>query len=623
LTLIITHLTRRRIFQSGDFRLTDPRTGDIFDYKAQKQIIVQRFGWTALIGFCGVAHTGREPVPEWIVRQLQAIPQDGSFKQLLRRLRAAEVWLAGFNPRFRPLTFSIGAFVDFRPTFVLMSNFEAIGEPPRRLPVDYPAALRVGTLTPRRSQLLLSGRPNAVSRNDRRWLLRVLPCSSPEQGYAALAEVNRRASVADPGVGAACFTSHVMALGDMGGTVHDWPDDKEYMPAFLDVNGMVLPRLRAGVDEHGRPTPIQFKGISGTVFSQSAEFFRIALEEKPSDASTLSNYGNWLKQRGNLDGAEAAYLAAIASDENFANAHGNLAILLDDKGELDAAEEHYRLAVELADNSVIYPTNLAFFLWRRRGDRAAAETLLRQALERQRDAFTIGRYALFTDLAFDDRHGAARELYEEALASSPQDPWTNGRFADFLRRSGNNDAAREHFERATAGDHPDFEALPQYAELELSEWHLEAAAELLRRALRLRRRDAGLVAMLAATRTLLGAPDHDVVPMYRQALEWQPNQPVAALNLAQILLRRDSASEEARELLRLAYQADLAPEMRLELLFYGTTYAIEGFEDAPREIRQLLDAGVRISAWDLSQEIEWVRARGHFHADLLAQVAER
>jgi len=34
------------------------------------------------------------------------------------------------------------------------------------------------------------------------------------------------------------------------------------------------------------------------MFAPSAEYFRIALEEKPSDPSTLTTYGNWLKERG-------------------------------------------------------------------------------------------------------------------------------------------------------------------------------------------------------------------------------------------------------------------------------------------------------------------------------------
>jgi hypothetical protein len=193
-TLIMTHLTGRRIYQSGDFRLTDRRTGQVFDYRAQKQIIVQRLGWTALAGFCGVAHTAREPVPEWIVRQLRLIPLDAPFDQFLRRLKTAGYWLAGIDPRFRAISFSVGAFVNLKPTFVLLSNFEAIRRPPQAPQREYSSRLEVSRFTPRGDQLLLSGRPNAVSRDDRRWLLRTLPSATPEEGYAALAEVNRRAS---------------------------------------------------------------------------------------------------------------------------------------------------------------------------------------------------------------------------------------------------------------------------------------------------------------------------------------------------------------------------------------------------------------------------------------------
>jgi tetratricopeptide (TPR) repeat protein len=218
----------------------------------------------------------------------------------------------------------------------------------------------------------------------------------PEQGYSALAEVNRSASARDATVSPACFTAHVTPLGENGGTVHDWPPDREYLPPFVDVHGMFLPRLRPAVDEHGRAKPIQLRGMSGASFEASAEYFRVALEEKPTDPSVLTNYGNWLKDRGELTEAEAAYRSSIASDDAFANAHGNLAILLDDRDELDDAEAEYRRAVELDSRSPIYTANLAFFLWRRRKAPLLGAALLRDALGRERSAFTVGRFAHFS-----------------------------------------------------------------------------------------------------------------------------------------------------------------------------------------------------------------------------------
>jgi hypothetical protein len=74
----MTHVSQRRTFQSGDFRLTDARTGRDIDYWAQKQIIVQRFEWTALVGFCGIAHTGREYVPSGSLSSYAHLPMPRS-----------------------------------------------------------------------------------------------------------------------------------------------------------------------------------------------------------------------------------------------------------------------------------------------------------------------------------------------------------------------------------------------------------------------------------------------------------------------------------------------------------------------------------------------------------------
>jgi Tfp pilus assembly protein PilF len=619
-TLIMTYASPRRIFQSGDFRLTNPRLGYVFDYPAQKQIFVQRFDWTALVGFCGIAHTGNEWVPEWIVGQLRMIPEDAPFEDLVARLHSAEAWLTNAIPEVRGITFSVGAFVDFRPTLVLISNFEALNRQPRPIPAEFPAALEVTRLRPRRERLFLSGRPSAVLRDERRWLLATLKDAPHDEGYAALAEVNRRASQRDEAVGRVCFTSHVTVLGESGGVPHDWPEDQDFLPAFVDVHGMILPRLRRGVDEHGRPKPLQYKGGGGTVFKSSAEYFRVALEEKPTDPSVLSNYGNWLRSCGELEEAEAAYRKAIASGDAFASAHGNLAILLDERGDLDAAEREHRRAVDLDSQSPIHSANLAFFLWARRGESATGETLLQGALARERNAFTVGRLARFTDLALGDQD-AAQQLYEEALDMAPNDPWINGRFADFLRRTGDVDNARDHFERAVAGEHPDPEALGDYAELEASEGSLDRAVELIRRLLKLRPRHPGALAFLGATRTLQGAADAEAERMYRQSLDWDTKQPVAALNLAQLLLRRNADDEEARRLLVAAGDADLSPELRLERFFYAVAYGLDGFEGAANEIRLLLDAGARITSWDLSAEVAAAKEQGHPQADLLAKVA--
>ena len=79
---------------------------------------------------------------------------------------------------------------------------------------------------------------------------------------------------------------------------------------------------------------------------------------------------------------------------------------------------------------------------------------MRDALQRERNAYTLGRLARFTDVALGDQD-SARQLYEESLGMEPNDAWTNGRLADLLQRAGGLEAARRHFELAIQGKHPD------------------------------------------------------------------------------------------------------------------------------------------------------------------------
>ncbi len=394
------------------------------------------------------------------------------------------------------------------------------------------------------------------------------------------------------------------------------------MPAFVDVHGMFLPRLLRDTDEHGRPQALQLTGISGVMTSSSAEYFRIALEEKPSDPSILSNYGNWLKERGDLTGGEVAYRRAIESNDGFASAHGNLAILLDDRGDLDAAEGEYRRAVELEPQSFIHTINLGLFLWRRRDVIEEAERLLQEAVGQQRDAFTLGRLAWFTERGVGD-HDAAAALYAEALAISPEDRWLNGRFASFLWRvRGDVAAARRHFDQAVVQDEPDHEALLEYAQLEHQTGSRAAAVDLSRRATRMRPRDPNSLVMLAAVRSTSGAEEDGVERMYREALEWQPDHPVAAINLAQLLLLRGDADDEARSLLVAAADyIGTTKELRMELLFYGFAHRLSGFENAPEEIRSLVMQGVRVVGWDLSRDVAAAARRRHPCADAVAELA--
>jgi hypothetical protein len=113
----------------------------------------------------------------------------------------------------------------------------------------------------------------------------------PARMYRVLAQVNRRAATRDDTIGPASHTSHVTVTGEFGSAVDGWPEDREYMPAYIDMFGL---GLQPEVDEHGNPKPVKLMGMSGFGYSPSRDYFNRALREKGEDSDVLNNYGAWL-----------------------------------------------------------------------------------------------------------------------------------------------------------------------------------------------------------------------------------------------------------------------------------------------------------------------------------------
>jgi predicted Zn-dependent protease len=158
-----------------------------------------------------------------------------------------------------------------------------------------------------------------------------------------------------------------------------------------------------------------------------------------------------------------------------------------------------------------------------------------------------------------------------------------------------------------------------YAAFEVAESSPERAAALLRRALKQSPRSADVLAFYASARSLTGALEPDVERMYREALEWDQGQPMAAMNLAQLLLRRDEKDDEARQLLLDIPPTRLTPALKLEVLFYAVAYRLPGLGDPAAEMRSMVAAVVRIPPWNLADEVARAKAENHPDVDLLAQ----
>lgn len=86
--------------------------------------------------------------------------------------------------------------------------------------------------------------------------------------------------------------------------------------------------------------------------------------EDPADDDALAHFrrGEQHLQAGELQAAEQAFRQAIGFDAQFAEAHGNLAYVLDQIGACAEAQSHYRVALELAPDNATVHLNLGALL---------------------------------------------------------------------------------------------------------------------------------------------------------------------------------------------------------------------------------------------------------------------
>ncbi len=114
---------------------------------------------------------------------------------------------------------------------------------------------------------------------------------------------------------------------------------------------------------------------------QDAELYtRKAIELKPDSAVAHSNLGNILGDLGNLQDAEIYTRKAIALNPKYANAHYNLGNILRNLGNLQDAELSIRKAIKLNPNFAVAYSNLGAILMEI-GKLKEAEIIIRKAIE--------------------------------------------------------------------------------------------------------------------------------------------------------------------------------------------------------------------------------------------------
>lgn len=366
------------IFQSADFRVTDVRTNQPWDFLSQKSIFLNRFGWNAVLSFVGIGHTGSVDVAEWVASRTALIAEDAPFDELPNALLEADSWLRSLAGR-RHHTFTIGAFVGGHPQAVLVSNCESLHARPFNTPQE---RLKITRRTFLKPVVLITGQRNAVRDEDRRLLEQLLREGRPPlEIHQGLARVNERAARINKTISPGCFTTHLQITGEGEAMPHGLDDKHEYLPAFLQTAMSGL-KLNPAFDERGRPKPIRLKGTTFVRFEPTEAFHREQLRRKPDDANTYNNYGAYLVDvKKDPEKALRAYLRALELDPDHALALGNYGILVwRHRGELDEAERILQRAVKADPIQTVTYAKYAEFLCEARGNFDDAEALIREGL---------------------------------------------------------------------------------------------------------------------------------------------------------------------------------------------------------------------------------------------------
>lgn len=385
MTLNITVVTNRNIYQCADYRLFDLVAGRVSDIETQKIFFVNAYRWNATVCFTGVGRTGQLNVSHWLLGVLSDIHPRESFQHLIDQLLLADEWLSKIPSTERRHSFNVGAFVGSKPMFVLISNFEQ----PSGIMSDFASSrLAVYKLRPNKEKVYLSGQRHNVTRSDKTRLIKLaLTEPDSEKMYDALAEVNRSVARRTPYVSAACFTSHVHLTGEGGGRVHGIVNAAFEIPV-APYGELIKEAITQNLDEHFGIGKYRFNSFIAIRGEASDEFHEVQLKEKPDNPEVHTNFGNYLlEKKKDILGAEREYRQAIELNSQYVNALGNLANLLwQHKGKLDEAETLYQRAIREDPGNENVSWNYVRFLIRENSHIQEAYEIATQGIKKNRDS---------------------------------------------------------------------------------------------------------------------------------------------------------------------------------------------------------------------------------------------
>ncbi|MBI5646918.1 MAG: tetratricopeptide repeat protein [Ignavibacteriae bacterium] len=291
------------------------------------------------------------------------------------------------------------------------------------------------------------------------------------------------------------------------------------------------------------------------------------------------------------EAADMVYREGIEQFPHAAPLLANYALFLDNsRNDYDNAELMFKRALDADPYSAVILNNYAVFIKNRRGDLDSAERLYLRALDADPTYISaLFNYATFLHEVRKD-YTAAEGMYKRALDADPKHTDNLGNYAVFLEIIKRDfEGAEKMFQRAFEADPSDPTILGNYA-----------------------------IFLQNIRKDYIRAEE-----LYNKVRAINPTDVNIASNHAGLLLAlgRTDGLEKLAEAVKLLDSTD-KPVVELECSFYRYAHGpVADQLTALRDIRTLIDKGVRSPGWDLSRNVERAIQDGHTEAPWLGKLA--
>ncbi|MBP1639210.1 MAG: hypothetical protein H6Q17_793 [Bacteroidetes bacterium] len=364
-------------------------------------------------------------------------------------------------------------------------------------------------------------------------------------------------------------------------------------------------------------------------YDSAEEYYKKAIASDPKHANTLGNYALFLHNiREDYDSAEEYYKKAIAADSKHANTLGIYAWFLHNiREDYDSAEEYYKKAITSDPKHANNLGNYALLLHNIRKDYDSAEAYYKKAIVADpKHANNLGNYALFLHNVRKN-YDSAEEYYKKSIAADPKHANTLGNYAVFLHNIRKDyDSAEAYYKKAIAADPKQANTLCNYALLLHNiRKDYDSAKAYYKKAIEVDPKHVNSLGNYASLLYIIKKDYDSAEAYYKKAIAADPKHANNLGNYAHFLILHKKDFETAEKYIDQAFEVDDNENIGLlsELWFYRFAHYPKWYEEAEKQLEELIGKGAKSIGWNLQDHITIAEKQGHPKLDKLKEFAQQ